>query len=1063
MAAQIVDIPSPSQLPWVGHLLQMPKSRLVQHVLEVSRQFDGIFQLNFAGLRVPFVYSADLVAEVCDETRFRKIIRPPLLTLRELAKDGLFTAHSDEPNWGKAHRVLMSAFSQRAMKGYFDPMLHVAQQLVRKWEARADVLVADDMTRLTLDTISLTGFDYRFNSFETEKLHPFLEAMGRVLTNAMNRLTRLPIQNRWMPQSQYRADIAAMNQLVDEVIRTRREQPTDANDLLNLMLNAVDPETNERLDDLNIRYQVITFLIAGHETTSGLLTFALYLLLRHPYVLAQAYAEVDRVLPGDTVPVYAHLSQLEVIERVLKETLRLWPTAPGFSVAPYETTVIGGRYRIYKDQTVTVPLPALHRDKNVWADPEAFDIDRFLPAAEAKLHRHAYKPFGNGERACIGRQFALTEAKLGLAVILQHFALSEPHDYRLRIKETLTLKPDAFYLRAKRRRPHERIATPLNVAAKPTPQAEAGVRGEGKPFTVLYGTSLGTSREVAEQVSERARNAGFAAAAAPLDDYAERLPHDGVLIVVTATYNGKAPDTARKTAALIEQGAFGALQRPNLKYAVLGCGNSQWPTFQGFPKLIDDVLAQTGATRVLARAEADGNGDFDGAVERWMGQLWKALGGAEAAPDKPRVTVAYASDSDARAGVLPELAYTLSVVCNEELVRDPAGLWDFGVEAPRASTRHITLRLPEGIEYRTGDHLAIYPRNRPEAARAVAERLGINPNAVVILAGDATRLKHLPIGKPVTVAQLLADFVELQDPVTRNHVRRLLAHTSCPHTRATLEALVAEDDTAVAHFQNEIANKRVTLHELLLRFPAIRLPFDAFLDTCAPIRQRLYSISSSALVSPREVSLTVGTVVGRAWSGEGGYRGVTSAYLQNLAPGAEVIGLVRRPDPPFAPADNLNQPMILVGPGTGFAPFRGFLEERAAQQARGLKIAPSHVFYGCRHPEHDWFYAEEMRRWEASGVAKVHLAFSVVPSHPHRFVQDALWAERDELWSLLEGGSTIYVCGDGRLMAPAVRDTLIRICMERRRHTHADASNWLQTLIKTGHYRQDVFGSVGDT
>src|SRR6266481_6729596 len=155
MAAQIVDIPSPSQLPWVGHLLQMPRSRLVQHVLELSRQFDGIFQLNFAGLHVPFVYSADLVAEVCDETRFRKIIRPPLLTLRELAKDGLFTAHSDEPNWGKAHRILMSAFSQRAMKGYFDPMLHVAQQLVRKWEARAggDVLVADDMTRLTLDTI----------------------------------------------------------------------------------------------------------------------------------------------------------------------------------------------------------------------------------------------------------------------------------------------------------------------------------------------------------------------------------------------------------------------------------------------------------------------------------------------------------------------------------------------------------------------------------------------------------------------------------------------------------------------------------------------------------------------------------------------------------------------------------------------------------------------------------------------------------------------------------------------------------------------------------------------
>ena len=100
------------------------------------------------------------------------------------------------------------------------------------------------------------------------------------------------------------------------------------------MLSAVDPESGEGLDDLNIRYQVLTFLIAGHETTSGLLTFAQHLLLRHPHVLAQAYAEVDRVLPGDTRPDYAHVVKLEVIERVLKEAQRLWPTAPAFSLAP---------------------------------------------------------------------------------------------------------------------------------------------------------------------------------------------------------------------------------------------------------------------------------------------------------------------------------------------------------------------------------------------------------------------------------------------------------------------------------------------------------------------------------------------------------------------------------------------------------------------------------------------------------------------------------------------------------------------------------------------------------
>ncbi len=1067
MAAQFLEIPGPPQLPLAGNLFQLPKSRLMQHLLETSKQFDGIFQLNFGGRRIVFVYSSELVAEICDETRFRKFIRPPLLFLRDVAKDGLFTAHGDEPNWGKAHRILLPAFGQRAMKGYFDRMLEVAQQLVRKWAARAgaDILVADDMTRLTLDTISLAGFDYRFNSFEQEKLHPFLEAMARVLTEAMNRLTRLPIQNRFAGQRRYRADIARMNALVDDVIRKRREHPTDSADLLNLMLNSVDPQTNEKLDDINIRYQVITFLVAGHETTSGLLTFAIYLLLRHPHVLAQAYAEVDRVLPGETAPAYAHLNQLNVIERVLKETLRLWPTAPAFTVAPYEDTVIGGRYRVRKDRQLTVIIPALHRDSKAWSNPETFDIDRFLPNAEARLPAHAYKPFGNGQRACIGRQFALTEAKLALAVILQNFALSDPHDYQFTIKETLTLKPDAFFIRVRRLQPHERLGV-APAAAPPTPAAETPraptVLGDDQPFTVLYGTSLGTCREVAEQIGEQARHIGFAAVTAPLDDYADELPQEGTLVVVTSTYNGKAPDSAGKIAEQIERGRLQALKRPRLKFSVLGCGNSQWPHYQAFPKLLRNALKQTGAIEVLARAEADGNADFEGAVERWRGRLWKALGagGAEAALDPPRIAVSYASAAEARAALLPASSRALSVIANEELVRDPTGLWDFALEAPRVSTRHLTLELPAGVSYRTGDHLGVYPRNRRERVGAIAERLGLELDAVVVLQGDATRVKHLPLGKPVTVAQLLRDFIELQDPVTRTDVRRLAAHTPCPRTRALLEKMLTQDEESASAFQREISEQRVTLHDLLIRFPAIQLPLDAFLDLCSPMRPRFYSISSSALISPRELSLTVGAVVGRAWSGNGYYHGVASIYLQSLAPGDALIGFVRRPDPPFAPPDDVTIPMILVGPGTGFAPFRGFLQERRAQRAQGLPVARSLVFYGCRHPRHDWFYETEMRAAEADGVAKVHVAFSALPAHPHRFVQNALWAERAAVWSALESGATLYVCGDGRFMAPAVRDTLIRVCMERRRSDRDAASAWLQTLINTGRYRQDVFGDV---
>src|SRR5690606_20772952 len=250
----------------------------------------------------------------------------------------------------------------------------------------------------------------------------------------------------------------------------------------------------------------------------------------------------------------------------------------------------------------------------------------------------------------------------------------------------------------------------------------------------------------------------------------------------------------------------------------------------------------------------------------------------------------------------------------------PTGLWDFRLEAPRASTRHLVLRLPEDLSYRTGDHFGVYPRNRPERVAAVLERLGVAPDTVVVLESDAPSVRYLPLGKPVTAGQLLRDFVELQDPVARADVRRLLPYAACPQTRAELEAMIAEDEAAQARFQRELADRRVSAADLLARYPALRPSFAAFLDLCPPRRPRFYSIASSALVSPRELALTVGTVAGRAWAGAGEYQGVASTYLRDLARGERVTGFLRTPEPAFAPVDDPRLPMILIGPGTGFAP-----------------------------------------------------------------------------------------------------------------------------------------------
>jgi cytochrome P450/NADPH-cytochrome P450 reductase len=265
---------------------------------------------------------------------------------------------------------------------------------------------------------------------------------------------------------------------------------------------------------------------------------------------------------------------------------------------------------------------------------------------------------------------------------------------------------------------------------------------------------------------------------------------------------------------------------------------------------------------------------------------------------------------------------------------------------------------------------------------------------------------------------------------------------------------LALDDAAF----EALAARRTTLLDLLDAHPAAELSLDAFVELSAPISPRFYSIASSPLSSPGTADLIVGTTVAPAWSGLGEHRGFASSYMAAVAPGTQVFGYVRRPNPPFAPPADPSVPMILIGPGTGFSPFRGFLQERAHQKAAGEEVAASLLFFGCRHPDHDWLCRDEMERWQADGVARLFLAFSSVPSQPWKYVQDSLWAEQERVWAALEAGASVFLCGDGKHMAPAVRDTLIRIRMQQVGGEHAHGSEWLNGLIADRRFHQDVFG-----
>ena len=450
----------PGRLPVIGDLIGANPRTPLQDTLRIGKRIGPIFTRKIFGFEIVFVGGVDLVTQLNDETKFGKHVGMGIEHLRALAGDGLFTAHTHEPNWRLAHDILQPAFSADAMRRYHPVMLDVAHELVARWDAASGpVDVAADMTRLTLETIGLAGFGYRFGSFERAEPHPFVTAMIRALRYAQLQNVKLPFVRRAFAGTaeQNQADIATMTGLVDEVIEARRKEGAESRDLLGLMLTEGHPVTGERLDPVNIRNQAITFVVAGHETTSGALSFALYYLTRHPELLAKARAEVDSVW-GDREPAFGDVAKLRYVRRVLDEAMRLWPTAPGYAREAHEDVVLGGKYRMRKGDWVLVPLPLVHRDPAVWPDPEKFDPDRFEPAAVKKRPAQAYKPFGTGERACIGRQFALHEAVLALGMVLQRYDFEIDPAYELKIVESLTLKPSGFTLR-----PRVRTREPLTT------------------------------------------------------------------------------------------------------------------------------------------------------------------------------------------------------------------------------------------------------------------------------------------------------------------------------------------------------------------------------------------------------------------------------------------------------------------------------------------------------------------------------------------------------------------------------------------------------------------------
>jgi cytochrome P450/NADPH-cytochrome P450 reductase len=654
------------------------------------------------------------------------------------------------------------------------------------------------------------------------------------------------------------------------------------------------------------------------------------------------------------------------------------------------------------------------------------------------------------------------EAALALGMILQRFRLVDHQRYQMHLKETLTIKPEGFKIKVRARSDRERGAYSGPAAATTsvgTAAPRAATRpGHNTPLLVLYGSNLGTAEELAARVADLAQVNGFASRLAPLDEYAGKLPEEGGVLIFCASYNGAPPDNATQFVKWL-RGDLAKDALSKVRYAVFGCGNSDWAaTYQSVPRLIDEQLAAHGARGVYARGEGDARSDLDGQFERWfstmapaaMKEFGLASNFSRSADDEPLYGIEPVAPGAVNAIAALGGTAAMKILANDELQNKG------GSNPSERSTRHIEVELPHGVSYRVGDHLSVVPRNNPALVDAVARRFGFLPADQIRLKVAEGRRAQLPAGEAVSVGHLLTDFVELQQVATRKQIQIMSEHTRCPVTKPKLSAFVGDDAEAGERYRGEILAKRKSVFDLLSEYPACELPFHTYLEMLSLLAPRYYSISSSPSVDPARCSITVGVVQGPAASGRGLYKGICSNYLGDRRVGDTIYATVRETKAGFCLPDDSTVPIIMIGPGTGLAPFRGFLQERAARKARGTALGPAMLFFGCRHPDQDYLYADELKAMEAGGITELFTAFSRADG-PKTYVQHMLAAQKDKVWNLIEQGAVIYVCGDGGKMEPDVKAALVTIYRDCTGSDAAAGARWIEELGAKNRYVLDVW------
>lgn len=430
--------PGPKGLPVVGVAPKVLKDPL-GFFFGAFQQYGDVVYFPIGAKKFYVLSHPDHVQYILQETNRNYLKASTYEKLKPLLGNGLVT--SEGAYWLRQRRLIQPAFHRKRLAALASVMTDCATNMLDRWQSAADkgqaLNVVDEFMRVTLDVVSQTMFSTSAAGSADE--------IGRNLPIILERTNERiweAVDLAWLPtprNRQYQKALSKLDAVIYGIIKQRRQSKENFDDLLTMLLESADAETGERMTDTQLRDEVMTIYLAGHETTANALSWGWYLLAQHPEVVTRLRAEADAVLQG-RIPTAEDAPNLKYTRMVIDEVLRLYPSVWSIARRPLEADEIGG-YRIPPGAVVSLSPYITHRHPAFWDEPEKFDPERFSPEHSANRHPFAYFPFGGGPRLCIGNNFALMEATLILAMIVQRYELSLVADQVIEPQPMVTLRP----------------------------------------------------------------------------------------------------------------------------------------------------------------------------------------------------------------------------------------------------------------------------------------------------------------------------------------------------------------------------------------------------------------------------------------------------------------------------------------------------------------------------------------------------------------------------------------------------------------------------------------------